>query len=101
MMPMLQRSWTAGLTAALLALCAALLTVTALTITSSQHTVVVLGVRTGQPEDPGRAVTESDGPVSWELVCSALNTSRAPGLRALARAGSRRCGSRKGTPLTG
>ncbi|MET9652178.1 GDSL-type esterase/lipase family protein [Streptomyces sp. NPDC006460] len=53
---MLQRSWTAGLTVAL----CALLTVTALTITSSHHTVVVIGasVSGGHSTTPGAAWPE-------------------------------------------
>lgn len=59
MMPVLQRYRTAGLTAALLALCA-LLTVTAPTITSSPHTVVVIGasVSGGHSTTPGAAWPE-------------------------------------------
>ncbi|MFF3404546.1 hypothetical protein ACFYW6_40050 [Streptomyces sp. NPDC002659] len=60
MAPMLERSRTAGLTAALLALCA-FLTVTALTVTSSHHrAVVVIGasVSGGHSTTPGAAWPE-------------------------------------------
>ncbi|MGW3493772.1 GDSL-type esterase/lipase family protein [Streptomyces sp. NPDC001020] len=59
MAPVLGRSRTAGLTAALLALCA-LLNVTALTVSSSHHTVVVIGasVSGGYSNTPGAAWPE-------------------------------------------